>query len=479
MAPTPPPSPARKYLSALLVTLSLLPGWPGSAATGHGRAGAGGIGPVRFCVDPDWAPYEIINQAGIHEGIAADLLRLAADRAGLRLQLVPTRDWEDSIAASRRGDCDLLSFLNRTPKRDEWLVFTEPIFIDTNVIITREEHLYVDDLAALSHETIVLPKGTSIEEGVRRDFPNLSVITTESEADAFAMVSGRKADMTMRSLTIAVYTIKKEGWFNLKISGQVPGYENRLRVGVRKDRAGLRDILNRGIATITPQERNQIANRHVAINVHTGIDYGLIRNIVLAFLAILSGGLAWAMRLRQANARLRLMSRTDRLTELCNRAALDALLGEEIGRCARQGRALSVIMLDLDHFKAVNDRFGHLMGDRVLVAFTKIIKATIRKTDTVGRWGGEEFLVLCPGTGAAEALAMADHLCAAVRGHAFETGWRHTVSAGVSTLQGSDTRDALLHRADMALYRAKNGGRDRACAAAGAPVFMSAQHGQN
>lgn len=444
-------------LAVVLPACILLAGVTAGAADGP-------VQPVKVCVDPDWPPYEIINQAGTHEGIAADLLKLAADRAGLTLELVATRDWDDSIAASRQGACDILSFLNQTPKREEWLVFTAPLFIDPNVIITHEEHPFIADLAAESEKTIVLPSGTSIEERVRRDFPNLRIITTASEAEAFAMVSNRKADLTIRSLTVAVYTIKKEGWFNLKVSGQVPGYENRLRVGVRREKADLRSVLDQGIAAITPQERNQIANRHVSIAVETAIDYRLIRNLVVGFSVVLLSNLLWAMKLRKANAQLRLLSQTDRLTGLYNRMALDELLVREIDRSARYGSPLAVILLDLDHFKTVNDRLGHLMGDQVLVAFANILQAASRKLDTAGRWGGEEFLMLCPQTAADQALVVANRICDAVRSHAFGTGWPHTVSAGVADLRPGDSPISLLQRADTALYQAKREGRDRACA---------------
>lgn len=423
------------------------------------------VGPVTYCVDPDWPPYEIINDRGVHEGIAADLLQLAAVRAGVYLTLVRTADWDESIAASKAGRCDILSFLNKTPKREEWLVFTDPIFIDSNVIITREEHGFVGDLAGVSGETVALPKGTSIEERLRRDYPNLIILTTDSEAEAFALVSDRRADMTLRSLTVAVYTIKKDGWFNLKISGQVPGYENQLRIGVRKEHQVIADILNRGVATISASERAQIANRHVAINVQTGVDYDLVRKIVAVFSVILVTSLFWAAKLKTINRRLAVQSVTDHLTGLSNRADISDRFRKELERSRRYHRPFSVVLLDLDHFKRVNDQFGHLEGDRLLIAFSRIARETTRTLDTVGRWGGEEFLILCPETDAGQALVLARRILDAVRSHPFDEGRRHTVSAGVATLQPQDTIDSLLLRADNALYQAKNGGRDRVCMA--------------
>lgn len=428
--------------------------------------------PVRFCVDPDWPPYEVIARNGTHEGIAADLLTLAANRAGVALQLFPTKDWDDSIAASQRGDCQMLSFLNQTPKRDEWLIFTEPLFIDPNVIITREEHPFIADLAAETGKTIALPRGTSIEERVRRDFPGLAIVTTGSEAEAFALVSSRKADLTIRSLTVAVYTIKKEGWFNLKVSGQIPGYQNELRVGVRKDRPDLRDQLNQGIATLTPQERQSITNQHVSINVQTAIDYRLLINVVIGFSVLLLSNLIWAIKLRRVNKQLLRASQTDRLTGLYNRAALDELLAKELERSERYGRTLSVVLIDLDQFKRVNDELGHLVGDRVLIAFADVLRATLRNYDTAGRWGGEEFLILCPETNAEQARVVAERICAATRVRPFETGWRQTVSIGFAELRPRDSIDALLRRADEALYQAKNSGRDRVCGSIPSPAAV-------
>ncbi|MDP1525334.1 MAG: transporter substrate-binding domain-containing protein [Rhodocyclaceae bacterium] len=188
-----------------------------------------------MCVDPDWVPFERINAQGQHEGIAADLVQLVAQRVGLKIELYPVKTWDESLAASKSGKCQIMSFLNQTPAREQWLIFTAPIFFDQNVIITREEHPYIGEPKDLTEQTIVLPRGTMVEERVRRDFPKLKVITTGSEPEAMTHVSERKADMTVRSLIVAAYAIKKEGLFNLKISGQIPAYTNQLRIGVLKD----------------------------------------------------------------------------------------------------------------------------------------------------------------------------------------------------------------------------------------------------
>ena len=258
------------------------------------------LGVVTVCVDPDWLPFEGIDNVGQHVGIAADLLTLVAQRTGVTLRLLKTQDWPESLAASRTGDCQILSLLNQTPERDEWLVFTQPILTDENILITREEHPFVVDLASQDGQTMVLPKGTSIEEHLRRDFPNLKLRITDTEAQALKMVSDRQADMTMRSLIVAAYTIKREGWFNLRIAGQVPAYSNQLRIGVVKGDAMLRDIMDKGVASITSSERQKIIDRHITINVTQGIDYALVKRLLAVLVLVMLTSLYWIRKLNQA-----------------------------------------------------------------------------------------------------------------------------------------------------------------------------------
>lgn len=289
------------------------------------------LGVVNFCVDPDWAPFEVIDDKGQHFGIAADLLALVAQRTGLSLSLLKTKDWPESLAASKAGRCQLISLLNQTPARDAWLIFTQPILTDANVFITREEHPFIVDPANLQGQTMALPKGTSIEERVRRDFPHIKLIITDTEAQAMSMVSDRKVDMTMRSLIVAAYTIKREGWFNLKIAGQMPGYGNQLRIGVSKDEFMLRDVLNLGVASITPLERQQIVDRHIVINMTTGIDYALVKTLSAVFMLVLLTNLFWVRKLKLAKdlAEQAARAKSDFLSNMSHeiRTPLNAITG--------------------------------------------------------------------------------------------------------------------------------------------------------
>jgi two-component system, cell cycle response regulator len=163
-------------------------------------------------------------------------------------------------------------------------------------------------------------------------------------------------------------------------------------------------------------------------------------------------------------ARLEALAYTDELTKVHNRRYVSGQLNAQAASATRHGRSLAVVLVDLDRFKPINDEHGHDAGDRVLAAVAERMGARLRQEDVLGRWGGEEFLVLLPDTNAEGALHAAEDLRAAVGGSPVR--WhgrplRVTVSAGVAVRLPDEPPEQLVRRADEALYAAKAGGRDR------------------
>ena len=161
---------------------------------------------------------------------------------------------------------------------------------------------------------------------------------------------------------------------------------------------------------------------------------------------------------------MRRLATVDGLTGAYNRRHGDLLLAAEFSRRARDGLPFAVLMLDVDHFKAVNDRFGHAIGDAVLQALTRTCKNALRPVDIIARWGGEEFLLILPATDEAAAMSAAERLRAALAATAVsedgEASISFTVSIGVALPQGEGPLE-LLRRCDAALYDAKASGRNR------------------
>jgi diguanylate cyclase (GGDEF)-like protein len=179
---------------------------------------------------------------------------------------------------------------------------------------------------------------------------------------------------------------------------------------------------------------------------------GLLLNLVLALMVV--GRLV---------SRLQHLSERDALTGLLNRRAIAPLLAREAGRLRRYGESYALLMVDVDHFKTINDCHGHAAGDAALVQLARVLREAAREVDSIARMGGEEFCILLPHCDQDGAMRLAERVHAAVH-EAVWTGatQRLTVSVGVAVaLAPEETPEAVLERADQALYRAKNDGRDR------------------
>lgn len=173
-------------------------------------------------------------------------------------------------------------------------------------------------------------------------------------------------------------------------------------------------------------------------------------------------------KLAEALTRLRELSERDELTGLQNRRSILALLAQERARFARGGPAFGVAILDIDHFKQINDSFGHATGDSALRTFAKVVGGTLRSTDRLARYGGEEFLLLLPNAREQAFVQLAaERVRRAVEEHTWEVvapGLKVTCSIGTSLSRSGEDVAEMIERADTGLYRAKAGGRNIVCA---------------
>lgn len=165
--------------------------------------------------------------------------------------------------------------------------------------------------------------------------------------------------------------------------------------------------------------------------------------------------------LRQRVLELEKISATDRLTGAWNRHHFDRIISVELARSLRYRQPLSLIFFDIDHFKQINDTFGHAVGDTVLGALVKLTNANIRASDMLFRWGGEEFMILAASTHYRAAESLAEGLRSKVAGHDIDGVGRISISLGVAEYRAEESQEHWFKRADQALYAAKNSGRNR------------------
>ena len=176
---------------------------------------------------------------------------------------------------------------------------------------------------------------------------------------------------------------------------------------------------------------------------------------------VLSGLAAMQGKLKILISDLDQLARTDELTGAWNRRRFEETVETEMDRLRRYGQRLSLMILDVDHFKKINDLYGHSIGDRVLIYLSNTIRSSLRVSDSLTRWGGEEFIILCPNTTAETVSKLAERLRKEVSSIEFQKVGNITLSFGVAECGAEETWEQWLHRADEALYLAKSGGRDR------------------
>lgn len=422
---------------------------------------------VKICVDPSWPPLDFIDEEGKHSGLSADLINTISSRAGVELLLVPTTTWQQSLDYIREGHCQVIPLMNETEEAAKYMDFSQPYFNFATVIATRNEASFIGDYSDLYGKKVALQACFFITEYVKENHPQINIIEVENTREALKLVNEQKAYATIDGLPTIVNTIEALALENIKIVGSVP-QENSMKLGVRKDTPLLLSIFSKGIASLTEKEKIGLYRKWFDIEVSNQFfNKGLIiKTAVLTVLILLF--LLWRQftlskytrQLRVLNEKLRYTSTVDHLTKIFNRRSIEKQLAGEVERAQLTERPLTIVIFDIDHFKKINDAYGHISGDQVLEELASLVKSSIRRSDHFGRWGGEEFLIILSDTKQSDAEKMIDKLKHSIGKHNFSIDQSVTASFGVGQYEAGETVTNLLSRVDDCLYRAKNEGRD-------------------
>lgn len=422
--------------------------------------------PISMCIDPDWMPFEAIDESGQHIGLSADYMAEYSKMIGVKIELVKTSTWSESLLKAQARECDIVSMLNSSPERSKYLNFTEPYVTAAVALISRNDVLFIDGLAALEGKTLAMPKSYIYEELIKRDYPGIKVIYTSNQQESIKLVSTGRAYASIGTQITLLRDIQLLATQNVKVAGFTE-YKSILRIGIRNDDPILLSVLSKAVDELPAARANEMLQRWYSVTVENKIDFTLLW-LILAFFAVVL--LAFVMRLRsvrrfnkilsEKNIQLEQLSQTDHLTGLYNRLKTDEVIKSEIARADRYGGSFSVMIFDIDLFKQINDSKGHQVGDRVLIQISRLVANNLREPDVLGRWGGEEFMIVSPELDAAGAALLAEKLRALIEDYVFPEQVKVTVSFGVAEYHMGDSPDVLLSRADKLLYEAKSAGRN-------------------
>ncbi len=422
---------------------------------------------ISLCIDPNWMPYEELSPEGRHVGLVADFMAVISSRIGKPLRLVKTVSWPQSLQYARERKCDILSAAVPTPKRKDFLNFSTPYVSLPLVVATGLDKVYIEDFASVANRTFAVNRGYAAIELLRAKYPNIRIIEVDDVYAGLSKVREKEVFGYIDTVASIGYQFQKHGILDVKISGQID-IDYDITVAVRNDEPELLTIINKAIASISKEERQFILNHWLSVRYEKGFDYSSFWKLaVLIGLVVLLLSYRYVIvsrynkQLLAMNAQLDLLYKSDRLTGIANRHVLDEELEKELARSTRYGTPFSLIMLDIDWFKNINDTYGHYNGDTVLQKIAKLLELHIRKTDVLGRWGGEEFLIICSQTDLFGARKMAEHLRESIE--QLDYGFMEekvTASFGVAPYIQGDTSVSIIKRVDAALYRAKDASRN-------------------
>jgi len=439
---------------------------------------------IRICVQRDRMPFEQVTSDGRHVGAFADILDLIRNHSGLSFRLVPVDNFTASVEALKAHRCDLISQSPLLPE-SYGMSFTHPVLTSALVVATRLDEVFIRDAGQIKDRPIGIVRNSDPHIWITQNWPTLQLQLYDDLPSALQALSNGEIYGVVDRLPSLARELSRKLFVNLKISGQIEANYSA-RLAMRTEDAILNQIMNKALVSVTDDQRETIGNRWIATPTYAErTNYRLAIQITLATALALGLILFWNRKLAKLNDAIResnqqlleahselqvknrmleQLSVTDRLTRLKNRLYIERVFDQEIAR-AEQGMeyGFAVLLMDIDHFKRVNDRFGHEAGDSTLTDFAAVLQGNCRDQDVIARWGGEEFMVICPNTTPKVAEELAHKLCRAIREHHFPHVGHCTVSIGVAAWRPGDRQKSLSIRADNALYAAKQGGRDRVC----------------
>jgi polar amino acid transport system substrate-binding protein len=416
---------------------------------------------ITMCVDPEWYPLEAIRN-GKHIGLAADVMSVFESNIGIPIELIPTTSWNQSLLYAQQRKCDIFSLASKTPDRTQYMDFTSPYLTLPLVVVTTSDKPFIENISSLSDVTLGAVQGYAVTEQLKIKFPEIKIVELKSIAEGLHKVENGEIYGYVDNLMVVSSYIQKEYTGILKVSSRL---EEKVELGVatRNDEAELKTIFEKSVRHLDDVTMQRIYNRWAStIEERKRFDTAMILKIVGLFVILMMGVIWRYSVLKRYNAKLLALSVTDKLTGLYNRQKTDEILireQKEVNRYREYHCAL--MMIDVDFFKNINDTYGHQSGDEVLHDLAVIMKDNLRETDILGRWGGEEFIVILPHTSVEEALVVAEGLRQKVEMFSFGEKVYVTISIGLGKLIYGEVVHECVGRVDKALYQAKSNGRNQ------------------
>ncbi|MCL1048988.1 transporter substrate-binding domain-containing protein [Shewanella abyssi] len=438
------------------------------------RAMIKGMGDIKVGFVSNWAPMEYISDNGDYAGINSEIFKIISQELGLKLKYVAFSDWQALLDALLRGEIDMAGSIAPTEQRQQQLAFSRPYWPAPWGLVTSLDSVNNFSLTELKGLRLAVVEGYHIISDLMRDYPTLKlVLVPDSPAGLNAVDEGR-ADVFIDKVMNLSAGLNKGQFSELKMSILIDFSEQRSHIGINKSKQLLVPYIDSVIANIDRSQQQKIHQKWVSQTIEFGredfenrLRLGIIVFCALAVLVIMA--LLANRRLRKevalritAENKMAQFAKHDSLTKLPNRSMIEERLEQAILTHGREMSQFAVIFVDLDGFKAINDEYGHHVGDDYLIAVSEALIGAVRRSDTIGRLGGDEFIIILNQVDSISAVDEVAELLLQRLSSPFvidELSLSASASMGIALYPADgDSVDTLLKTADRHMYRAKNAG---------------------
>jgi|GEM_PF-287430 len=420
-------------------------------------------------------PVEFINTQGEFSGIDRDILDLIAERTELDFNFIAYDSLHQLEQGILAGELDVIPSYTPTKSRKSQLVLSTEYW-QTPWAILHPQYLGTQSkLRDFNGKKLAIVKGVYLIDYIQEHHPLIKLKIVKDREEGLLLLQQGKIEGYIDTVTSASQLLKQESLVSLMLS-LIEGMQvDRSHFGIHKEKKELQSIFNKALMAISGEEKNKIYEKWFSIDINTGFDKDVVKRVALQalilILVVLVIIILWNRRLnREIKHRVELeksmkhMATHDDLTGLANRVLLTDRINTAIEFHQRQSLMLAVLFLDLDGFKEVNDTYGHNVGDELLLIVAQRLKSCVRKSDTVVRFGGDEFVLLLTGLHAANEAAYVAEKVLELMQLPFELS-ADTVQIGCSIgialypENGLNETD-LLKEADVLMYQVKSAGKN-------------------
>ncbi len=343
---------------------------------------------LRFS-EVNWKPLSDVDHFPDYRGIISEYLNIVSDATGMKLVFHQSNTWHDVITKFKNGEIDLIPAVSLCDDIGPDAVLTQSYITFPLVIATRLDTDFIGYTNELNGKKVGVGRNYTSYFFLKKNYPQITLIQTDDVLQGLRLLEKEKIDAFVGHLAVIIHIINNTN-IAVKIAGKTE-YDFEHRIGLNQKNEAALEIFNKVFANISSRQHNLIYNKWIKMG-EKRVDYGFVWKMAVLFAVLFSGVGAFIIYryylLNQLNQKLMAMANTDALTQCANRKRLNEELEAAAYGLQRYNIPYSLILIDLDDFKQVNDCFGHAVGDEVLKSVSLILRNNVRQMDTVGRWGG-------------------------------------------------------------------------------------------